>query len=146
MALGCNGPEMFTNVVALFITHSDVGVGTIVGSEVFNLLLIVGGSILASPHLPLKLETVPFLRDCAFYLLSIVLLTWVLWDGVVTLFESVVLLACAGVFGFSVAMTARFSKWMGWKKDSNLLDEEVVFDGRGFVLKQMFGQESLQGF
>ena len=43
---GCNGPEMFTNFIALFITHSDVGIGTIVGSEIFNLLLIVGGSIL----------------------------------------------------------------------------------------------------
>ena len=30
MALGCNGPELFTNFISIFITHSDVGVGTIV--------------------------------------------------------------------------------------------------------------------
>ena len=28
MALGCNGPELFTNFIAIFITHNDVGVGT----------------------------------------------------------------------------------------------------------------------
>lgn len=43
MALGCNGPELFTNLIAIFVTHSDLGVGTIVGSEIFNLLCIVGG-------------------------------------------------------------------------------------------------------
>lgn len=34
MALGCNGPELFTNAIAIFMCGgSDVGVATIVGSE-----------------------------------------------------------------------------------------------------------------
>eukprot|EP00392_Amoebophrya_sp_AT5.2_P010432 g10492.t1 len=115
MALGCNGPELFTNAIALFLTHSDVGVGTIVGSEVFNLLLIVGVSILATPAgcYPLRVDRYPFLRDCFFYMLSIVLLYWVLADQKVTLFESVTLLCFAGVFGFSVGITDRVLVQMG---------------------------------
>ena len=135
MALGCNGPELFTNVVSLFITHSDVGVGTIVGSEIFNLLLIIGGSILASPKLPLDLEWVPFMRDCGFYLLSIILLTWVLWDGRVTLFESLVLLSCAGLFGLCVGYTQRFKKYMGWEDEERV---EFLAAGRaGFLLSEV---------
>ncbi|CAD7971830.1 unnamed protein product [Amoebophrya sp. A25] len=110
MALGCNGPEMFTNAIALFITHSDVGVGTIVGSEIFNLLLIVGVSIIATPNveqLGLQIDKYPFIRDCFFYMLSILLLYWVLQDEKVTFVESLTLLCFAGVFGAAVGLTDR---------------------------------------
>ncbi len=111
MALGCNGPELFTNAAALFITHSDVGFGTVVGSEIFNLLLIVGGSVLATPNIsstsPLKLEVIPYCRDITWYLISIILLILVLWDNVVTLWESLFLLICAGCFGMSVGGTRK---------------------------------------
>ncbi|CAD7929998.1 unnamed protein product [Amoebophrya sp. A25] len=105
MALGCNGPELFTNFIAIFITHNDVGVGTIVGSEIFNLLCIVGGSIVACPKLPLELEKAPFVRDCAFYAVSILMLAWTLADGEVTTPEAVSLLVMCGVYAVTVAMT-----------------------------------------
>ena len=114
MALGCNGPELFTNFIAIFITHSAVGVGTIVGSEIFNLLCIVGGSIVCCPKLPLLLEKPPFIRDCAFYGVSIVMLQFTLRDGLVTLPEALTLLAMCGVYATSVAMTAPFLEW--WEK------------------------------
>uniref|UniRef100_A0A673HW49 Sodium/potassium/calcium exchanger 4-like n=1 Tax=Sinocyclocheilus rhinocerous TaxID=307959 RepID=A0A673HW49_9TELE len=42
MAAGSSAPELFASVIGVFITHSDVGVGTIVGSAVFNILCIIG--------------------------------------------------------------------------------------------------------
>ena len=84
MAFGCNGPEMFVNGIALFITHTDVGVGCIVGSEVFNLLCIVGGSVLVAPILPLPIERYAFARDASFYAVATVMLGLVLADGEVT--------------------------------------------------------------
>jgi Ca2+/Na+ antiporter len=38
MAAGSSAPELFTNVVGTFVTEGDLGVGTIVGSAVFNIL------------------------------------------------------------------------------------------------------------
>ena len=38
MAAGASAPELFTSFVSLFITHSSLGLGTIVGSEIFNQL------------------------------------------------------------------------------------------------------------
>ena len=52
----------------------------VVGSEIFNLLIIVGLTISAAPVVPLALERVPFARDCFFYALSIALLYWALLD------------------------------------------------------------------
>jgi len=39
MAAGGSAPELFTSVIGVFISFSDVGIGTIVGSAVFNILV-----------------------------------------------------------------------------------------------------------
>lgn len=40
MAAAASSPELFINMVGTFITKSDLGVGTIVGSAVFNILAV----------------------------------------------------------------------------------------------------------
>jgi Ca2+/Na+ antiporter len=40
MAAAVSCPELFINVVGTFITEGDIGVGTIVGSAVFNVLAV----------------------------------------------------------------------------------------------------------
>ncbi|EDO48302.1 predicted protein [Nematostella vectensis] len=51
MAAGSSAPEFFTSVIGVFITKGDIGIGTIVGSAVFNILFIVaicaGGTALS---------------------------------------------------------------------------------------------------
>mmetsp|Transcript_69703 Transcript_69703/g.130099 ORF Transcript_69703/g.130099 Transcript_69703/m.130099 type:complete len:538 (-) Transcript_69703:119-1732(-) len=96
MALGANGPELFTNLFSQF-SHSDGGIGVVIGSEIFNLLIIIGASVVATKQLPLRLEVVPFVRDVLFYAFSIALLLWALADQAVEKFEAGVML-CAGAF------------------------------------------------
>ena len=40
MAAGGSAPELFTSIIGVFIAQSDVGIGTIVGSAVFNILFV----------------------------------------------------------------------------------------------------------
>ena len=47
MAAGASSPELFSSIVSLFVTHSALGLGTIVGSEIFNQLCICAGSVYA---------------------------------------------------------------------------------------------------
>merc|ERR1740138_1433343 len=96
-ALGCNGPELFTNLISLY-TGSDAGIGVVVGSEIFNLLIIVGAAVIYAPVLPLQIERVPFTRDVLFYAFSIVLLYWALEDQAIEFWESEVLLGAAAVY------------------------------------------------
>mmetsp|Transcript_56628 Transcript_56628/g.157764 ORF Transcript_56628/g.157764 Transcript_56628/m.157764 type:complete len:534 (+) Transcript_56628:80-1681(+) len=95
MALGANGPELFTNLFALF-AHSDGGIGVVIGSEIFNLLVIIGASVIATKTLPLQLERVPFARDVTFYAFSIALLVWALGDEKIVMSEALIML-CAGL-------------------------------------------------
>lgn len=40
MATASSSPELFINTVGTFVTEGDLGVGTIVGSAVFNILAV----------------------------------------------------------------------------------------------------------
>uniref|UniRef100_A0A8C6SP38 Solute carrier family 24 member 3 n=1 Tax=Neogobius melanostomus TaxID=47308 RepID=A0A8C6SP38_9GOBI len=70
MAAGSSAPELFTSVIGVFITKGDVGVGTIVGSAVFNILVIIGVCGIFAVQ-PIRLSCWPLLRDSSYYTLSI---------------------------------------------------------------------------
>lgn len=107
MALGCNGPELFINTVAIF-QKSDLGVGAVVGGEVFNLLVLIGCAVIATPraYLPLKIPKLSFSRDVIFYAASVGLLYWALRDNIVTLIESLTLLGGGFVYSMAVSSTS----------------------------------------
>ncbi|PVD30970.1 hypothetical protein C0Q70_10246 [Pomacea canaliculata] len=73
MAAGSSAPELCTSIVGLFIARSDVGVGTIVGSAVFNILFIIGICGLFA-GMVVQLTWYPLVRDTLFYLASVVAL------------------------------------------------------------------------
>jgi sodium/potassium/calcium exchanger 4 len=93
MAAGSSAPELFTAMADAFGTHNSIGVGTIVGSAVFNLVCICGLSA-AVPGEALDLDWRPLARDSAFYFSAIVILVVTLMDGEITGFEA---------FGFLLA-------------------------------------------
>uniref|UniRef100_A0A2K6U8R8 Solute carrier family 24 member 3 n=1 Tax=Saimiri boliviensis boliviensis TaxID=39432 RepID=A0A2K6U8R8_SAIBB len=73
MAAGSSAPELFTSVIGVFITKGDVGVGTIVGSAVFNILCIIGVCGLFAGQV-VALSSWCLLRDSIYYTLSVIAL------------------------------------------------------------------------
>lgn len=80
MAAGASSPELFSSLTALFITNSSLGLGTIVGSEIFNQLIICAGAIFASRHQTLTLDPVIVTREMGWYAVAILLLYIALQD------------------------------------------------------------------
>jgi len=91
MALGANGPELFTNLFSIY-AGSDGGIGVVIGSEIFNLLVIIGASSICSKVTPIVLEKISFARDVLYYALSIALLLWALADAYISRYEATVML------------------------------------------------------
>ncbi|MEQ2260090.1 hypothetical protein XENORESO_002312, partial [Xenotaenia resolanae] len=90
MAAGSSAPELFASVIGVFITHGDVGVGTIVGSAVFNILCIIGVcGIFAGQVVVLTWWAV--FRDSSYYTLSVVALIAFIYDEKIVWWESLVL-------------------------------------------------------
>ncbi|XP_025095670.1 LOW QUALITY PROTEIN: sodium/potassium/calcium exchanger 3-like [Pomacea canaliculata] len=129
MAAGSSAPELCTSIVGLFIARSDVGVGTIVGSAVFNILFIIGICGLFA-GMVVQLTWYPLVRDTLFYLASVVALVLCIEDSKIHWYEALIMLLMycvyivimyfnAGMERFFIALWERL--WSGRKP----ADEEV---------------------
>nr|XP_061810645.1 sodium/potassium/calcium exchanger 2-like [Nerophis lumbriciformis] len=92
MAAGGSAPELFTSIIGVFISHSNVGIGTIVGSAVFNILFVIGMCAIFSKEI-LNLTWWPLFRDVSFYILDLILLIVFFLDNFISVGESITLLS-----------------------------------------------------
>ncbi|KAH0620416.1 hypothetical protein JD844_020840 [Phrynosoma platyrhinos] len=91
MAAGSSTPELFASVIGVFITHGDVGVGTIVGSAVFNILCIIGVCGIFAGQV-VRLTWWSVCRDSVYYTLSVIVLIAFIYDEKIVWWESLILI------------------------------------------------------
>jgi len=112
MAAGSSSPEVFAALIGLFFSSSEgggAGVGTVVGSAVFNVLVIIGGAALYSDR-GITLEWRTLLRDAGFYAASLVALYVCFDDGVLSAAEA----ACmVGLYFVYLVVCAFFGRVVG---------------------------------
>lgn len=89
MAVGSSAPELFVSLIAILKPgdHGAMGAGTIVGSAIFNILVIIGGSLLVRRAF---IVWQPVVRDMLFYGIAIIILLLTFWDGHITFFEALI--------------------------------------------------------
>ncbi|KAG8197651.1 hypothetical protein JTE90_001580 [Oedothorax gibbosus] len=97
MAAGGSAPELFTSVIGVFISYDDVGIGTIVGSAVFNILFVISMCAIFSKTV-LSLTWWPLFRDVSFYSVSLIILILCFRDNVIYWYEAAVLLGCYAAY------------------------------------------------
>ncbi|EDM74880.1 Ca2+/Na+ antiporter [Plesiocystis pacifica SIR-1] len=97
LAFGTSAPELSTALVALFAegAHASTGVGSIVGSAIFQILVVVGFAAVVRAS---TLDWRPVIRDALFYALSIVLLIAFVHDDRLTLVEAAILVGSYGLY------------------------------------------------
>ena len=93
MAAGGSAPELFASLIGLFFARNNVGIGTIVGSAVFNILFVIGMCAIVSKK-ALHLTWWPLFRDVSFYSLSLTLLIVFFRDKFIEWYEALVLFIC----------------------------------------------------
>ncbi|XP_022240478.1 sodium/potassium/calcium exchanger 3-like [Limulus polyphemus] len=92
MAIGSSAPEFFSSVIGAFITEGDIGIGTILGTAVFNLLgvTMIVSFIVWKTDVPL--DWYPLSRDSFVYTITVAALAAVLTDNVIRWWEAVILM------------------------------------------------------
>jgi len=113
MAAGGSAPELFTSLVGTFISKSQVGFGTIVGSAVFNVLFVIGMCAIFSTG-QLKLTWWPFARDVMYYGFSLFILTMFFGVNsakVIELWETIALLGMYGLYVFLMYFNEQLHEW-----------------------------------
>ena len=95
VAMGTSMPEFCVSLVSALKGTADLAVGNVVGSTVFNALLIVGVTALVAPMTILR-QTVR--KDIPFALVASMLLVLMCLDGTLSRIDALVLLALFGFF------------------------------------------------
>ncbi|XP_044267165.1 sodium/potassium/calcium exchanger 4-like [Tribolium madens] len=125
MSVATSTPELFVNIIGTFITESDIGIGTVVGSSLFNTLGVASlGSLAASS--PVQLHWWPISRDVIIYILSILLLVSITWDGVIYWYEGLILFLVYFIYFTVMFQNVRISKFVLRliKRDNKISDCE----------------------
>jgi cation:H+ antiporter len=96
VAFGTSLPELVSSVLAVLRGASEIVAGNVVGSNVANLLLILGLAAVLGGHFRVRYELInvdlPFLAGSAFFL------ALVLWSGEVSRAEGVLCLCGMGLY------------------------------------------------
>uniref|UniRef100_A0A0K8TR74 Sodium/potassium/calcium exchanger 5 n=1 Tax=Tabanus bromius TaxID=304241 RepID=A0A0K8TR74_TABBR len=90
MAAATSAPELFVNVIGTFITEGDIGVGTIVGSAVFNILAVAACCGIGA-GMVVPLDWWPLTRDCLAYGITVAILICIIHDERVEWYEALAL-------------------------------------------------------
>lgn len=94
VAFGTSAPEMAVSTGAVLNGQTDIAIGNVVGSNIFNVLFILGISALVAPlivHVQLIRQEVPIMIGSALLLVALGLdgtLSW--WEGILLLVLMVV--------------------------------------------------------
>ncbi|XP_036117819.1 sodium/potassium/calcium exchanger 2 isoform X1 [Molossus molossus] len=111
MAAGGSAPELFTSLIGVFIAHSNVGIGTIVGSAVFNILFVIGMCALFSREI-LNLTWWPLFRDVSFYIIDLIMLIIFFLDNVIMWWESLLLLTAYFAYVIFMKFNVQVERWV----------------------------------
>lgn len=119
MAIGSSAPEFFTALFAVLSSSgvADVGAGTIVGSAIFNILVIVGASAMFKSA---QLTWHVAIRDISFYIISILLLMFAFMDGKIVLYEALIFV---GAYVMYVLAAVNWKKWFKMFEHKNHVEE-----------------------
>ncbi|CAM9909592.1 unnamed protein product, partial [Discosporangium mesarthrocarpum] len=93
LAAGSSAPELLTSTVDAFGDATSVGMGTIVGSAMFNILVIVAlsAAVAGKGGGSLHIDWRPVCRDVIFYTYSIGILSLIFLDNSVQIYESIIM-------------------------------------------------------
>lgn len=118
MALGGSAPEFMIVIITLLRPggHANFGASTIVGSAIFNILVVVG--VAAIVHTA-QLSWKPVVRDVVFYISAILCLFLVFQDGQVFWYEALFLVILYGVYLFALRT---------WQRIIPPADKEILLD------------------
>jgi len=121
MAVGTSAPELFVSLIAVFKPGEEaLGAGTIVGSAIFNILVIIGATAIVRKAF---VAWQPIIRDVLFYSLSIILLIVSFWDGRIVLIEAILFILLYAIYILAVL---KWKKILPYQEEVKSIETETV--------------------
>ena len=141
MAAGGSAPELATSFMGRFVSKSDVGFGTIVGSAVFNVLFVIGLCALVVPGGEVPLTWWPLFRDCSYYIVGLaVLAVLVKGNNSMNWYEAIILfllyIGYVTIMFFNEKLEMFFTKLFKMEKNAKVRDDPKAVEVEGEKLEK----------
>ena len=141
MAAGGSAPELATSFMGRFVSKSDVGFGTIVGSAVFNVLFVIGLCALVVPGGEVPLTWWPLFRDCSYYIVGLaVLAVLVKGNNSMNWYEAIILfllyIGYVTIMFFNEKLETFFTKLFKMEKNAKVRDDPKAVEVEGEKLEK----------
>lgn len=104
VAMGTSMPEFFSSLMSALQGQPGMAIGNVVGSNIFNTLLIVGVAAMVAP---IAIQSISLRRDMPFALIASMLLVVLASDGVIDRIDAIVMLAVFVVYMYFTLHDAR---------------------------------------
>uniref|UniRef100_A0A8C0EK74 Solute carrier family 24 member 5 n=1 Tax=Bubo bubo TaxID=30461 RepID=A0A8C0EK74_BUBBB len=111
MAAGSSAPELVTAFLGVFVTKGDIGVSTILGSAIYNLLGISAACGLFSSVVS-RLSCWPLFRDCLAYTLCVAAVLAMISDNIIYWYESASLLLIYGCYILVLCFDIKINQYL----------------------------------
>lgn len=107
VAMGTSAPEAAVSITSAFQGAADITVGNIVGSNIMNILVILG---LSAAIVPLTVTKSTIKVDLPFLTVISVLLLVLGLNGTISFIDGIILILCfAGYIGYLISRTIKYS-------------------------------------
>ena len=141
MAAGGSAPELATSFMGRFVSKSDVGFGTIVGSAVFNVLFVIGLCALVVPGGEVPLTWWPLFRDCSYYIVGLAVLAVLVKEGnSMNWYEAIILfllyIGYVTIMFFNEKLETFFTKLFKMEKNAKVRDDPKAVEVEGEKLEK----------
>ena len=141
MAAGGSAPELATSFMGRFVSKSDVGFGTIVGSAVFNVLFVIGLCALVVPGGEVPLTWWPLFRDCSYYIVGLAVLAVLVKGGdSMNWYEAIILfllyIGYVTIMFFNEKLEMFFTKLFKMEKNAKVRDDPKAVEVEGEKLEK----------
>lgn len=111
MAAGSSAPELATAVIAVFIAKDDIGVGTVVGSAVYNVLFVLSICALFAGTV-VNLNWWPLFRDCLCYTVCVGALAFVMADEKIFWYEALTFIVLYMLYILLMYYNSSLGSWL----------------------------------
>lgn len=151
VALGTSIPELATSIVSVFKGAPEIVTGTVIGSNIANILLVLGLAAIISKGLKLEDGFQKF--DKPFLIISALAFLLLGRDGVLTIYESGLLLALYILYIVIIVADHRHKKLHINKKKFDLKQAAIlgasavfIYFSAEFVIKSVINISEIAGF
>ena len=129
VAFGTSMPELLVSVSAGVSGKGDIAIGNVVGSNIFNIALILGLAAIFNP-LKVKMQLIKF--DVPVMIVASLGLLWILRDKVIDRAEGILLFVLfLGYIGYTVYMALRTKQTSGEYEEEFSAEKSI----KGFIVQ-----------